>query len=152
MTFDRVWTDEMVEELPRLIERALTPKQIRIALYDSFGVEVTRNALAGKMYRLGLKCIDARTGAVRAGRPNLAVKERHAVAPPWGGVQVVTTQPDDESDSYAKYHWTCRYPMNDDMKHPEWCGAERRKNSPYCPAHHALCHKAADQEEKPDAE
>lgn len=137
-----IWPQEMADALPDLVERKLTPVQIRIELEAQFGVTISRNSLAGKLHRLKLK-------AQTDGR---SVKRSHGIAPPWGGIPVVAAQPEGDGDSYAHFRWTCRYPMNDDMRAPIWCGAVRRKNSPYCPEHHILCHKIESQKVQHDAE
>src|SRR5690348_9934005 len=71
------WTDDRVEQLKNLWTEGLSASQIARALGG-----VTRNAVIGKVHRLGLA---GRAGPARAERPRAAVTRRsvaHIAAPP----------------------------------------------------------------------
>ncbi len=71
------WTDERVEQLKALWTEGLSASQIARVLGG-----VTRNAVIGKVHRLGLA---GRAGPARSERPRSAVTRRsvaHVVAPP----------------------------------------------------------------------
>lgn len=133
MTQHFIWPQEMVDALPDLIERRLTPLQIRLELEAQFGVTISRGSLAGKLHRLKLKpLVDGRATKQPVG--------------PTPQINPAITSTGAQTDKYAHLKWTCRYPMNDDMKNPIWCGNERQPDSPYCPHHHAICHASTKQE------
>src|SRR5437868_8340397 len=71
------WTDERVEQLKALWTEGLSASQIARVLGG-----VTRNAVIGKVHRLGLA---GRAGPARSERPRSAVTRRsvaHVAAPP----------------------------------------------------------------------
>jgi GcrA cell cycle regulator len=131
------WLVERVERLRRLwLEKTLSASEIA----SEFGV--TRNAVLGKVFRLGL---------IGTRKPN-----RHPNAPTgrqprprirtWKPPRSTTVEPtlDDETmqeflalDFSELTPKTCRYPHGEAVPY-EFCGQPVRDGSPYCAHHHAI--------------
>ncbi|NBJ12886.1 GcrA family cell cycle regulator [Microvirga arsenatis] len=153
------WTDERVELLKKLWTDGLSASQIAAELGN-----VTRNAVIGKVHRLGLsgRAKDAKPAAAAAARPRKATRAPSAPAPlppqPHPGnvviapvpLQPVTKEPEvfvAEEDVAIPMservtimdlrESMCRWPMGDPTK-PEFrfCGARSITGLPYC-THHA---------------
>jgi GcrA cell cycle regulator len=153
------WTDERVEVLKKLWTDGLSASQIAAELGN-----VTRNAVIGKVHRLGLsgRAKDAKpAGSAAAARPRKATRAPSAPAPlppqPHNNnvvvapiaLQPVTQEPslyvEDDLAVPVSERVTimdlresmCRWPMGDPTK-PEFrfCGARSITSLPYC-THHA---------------
>jgi GcrA cell cycle regulator len=152
------WTDERVELLKKLWTDGLSASQIAAELGN-----VTRNAVIGKVHRLGLsgRAKDAKPAGSAAARPRKATRAPSAPAPiapqPHNNNVVlapIPTQPvaeepvvfaDDDIAIPMSERVTimdlresmCRWPMGDPTK-PEFrfCGARSITGLPYC-NHHA---------------
>jgi GcrA cell cycle regulator len=127
------WTEERVDQLKTLWTEGLSASQIARVLGG-----VTRNAVIGKVHRLGLA---GRASPSRSERPRMPsapkVQTRtHAPAPP-----VVEEDPlvlDDGSHATVLTinDRMCRWPIGDpsgDEFH--FCGRKPKNGSPYCEAH-----------------
>ena len=150
------WTDERVELLKKLWSDGLSASQIAAELGN-----VTRNAVIGKVHRLGLSGRAKDKAAPAAQRPRKPARTPSAPAPimpaergnvlvaPVPPVAVIEETPeavvDDEVAIPMSERVTimdlresmCRWPMGDPTK-PEFrfCGARSITGLPYC-THHA---------------
>jgi GcrA cell cycle regulator len=153
------WTDERVELLKKLWTDGLSASQIAAELGN-----VTRNAVIGKVHRLGLsgRAKDAKpAGSAAAARPRKATRAPSAPAPlppqPHANnvvIAPIALQPANQEPSvYVEDDLAvpvservtimdlresmCRWPMGDPTK-PEFrfCGARSITGLPYC-THHA---------------
>ncbi|MBB4041196.1 GcrA cell cycle regulator [Microvirga flocculans] len=152
------WTDERVELLKKLWTDGLSASQIAAELGN-----VTRNAVIGKVHRLGLsgRAKDAKPAASAAARPRKATRAPSAPAPiapqPHTGnvvIAPIAMQPAvAETEAFVDEDVAipmservtimdlresmCRWPMGDPTK-PEFrfCGARSITGLPYC-THHA---------------
>lgn len=127
------WTDERVEQLKALWNDGLSASQIARVLGG-----VTRNAVIGKVHRLGLA---GRAAPTRSERPRTTGPRRsmvHAVAP-----QPVIVEEDPivlEDGSFATVltitDRMCRWPIGDPAETEfHFCGRKPKFGSPYCEAH-----------------
>jgi Uncharacterized protein conserved in bacteria len=151
------WTDERVELLKKLWADGLSASQIASELGN-----VTRNAVIGKVHRLGLSGrAKDKVAAPAAQRPRKAARPPSAPAPivpqnrnnvviapisrpPAAEEEPVTMAEDDVAIPMSERvtimdlrESMCRWPMGDPTK-PEFrfCGARSVTGLPYC-AHHA---------------
>lgn len=148
------WTDERVELLKKLWSEGLSASQIAAELGG-----VTRNAVIGKVHRLGLsgRAKAAASPAPRPRKPRPAattqvmrpmVQGNTALAPV---VETVTApEPEVAADPVAKVipmgggctildltEFTCRWPVGDPGKGDfHYCGSRSKTGLPYC-AYHA---------------
>ena len=128
------WSDERVEQLKTLWTEGLSASQIARALGG-----VTRNAVIGKVHRLGLA---GRASPSRSDRP------RMPMAPKAPGMRaVVATAPVVEEDPLQLEDGNfatvltisdrmCRWPIGDPAATEfHFCGRAPKSGSPYCEAH-----------------
>ena len=148
------WTDERVELLKRLWSEGLSASQIA----NQLG-EVTRNAVIGKVHRLGLSgrakapVPAARPRKERDGRPERTQRPLTqgntalAAAPEEAPEPTPAPAPEPRADNVVAIgqrctimnltETTCRWPMGEpgtDSFH--FCGGKSNPGAPYC-AHHA---------------
>ena len=126
------WTDERVEQLKTLWTEGLSASQIARVLGG-----VTRNAVIGKVHRLGLA---GRAGPARAERPrNVSHKSVVRLAAP--EPEIVEQEPVTlEDGSFATVltinDRMCRWPIGDPAETAfHFCGRKPKLGSPYCEAH-----------------
>jgi len=127
------WTDERVEQLKNLWTEGLSASQIARALGG-----VTRNAVIGKVHRLGLA---GRATPARSDRPRMPsvpkVMTRTYMPPP----PVVEEDPVTFDDGSHVTVLTindrmCRWPIGDPSEGAfHFCGRNPKSGSPYCEAH-----------------
>jgi hypothetical protein len=72
------WTDAAIADLKRLWQADNTAPQCAAALMEIYGGTLTRNAILGKVFRLGMSRADQQTKAVRAAKSRLAKNARAA--------------------------------------------------------------------------
>lgn len=128
------WTDERVEQLRSLWTEGLSASQIARVLGG-----VTRNAVIGKVHRLGLA---GRASPSRSERPRLPmapkVPTRSHAAP---AAPVVEEDPVILDDGSFATVLTindrmCRWPIGDPSENEfHFCGRKPKNGSPYCEAH-----------------
>jgi hypothetical protein len=113
--------DVLRSDVIRLRKSHLTVDEIAAKL------SVSRNVVMGILWRAGLS-------HAGLGRRGMTGKRKGRIH----GNVVIHSIPRDPYRGEAPTG--CRYPHGEgaDLK---WCNAERRQGSPYCPDHHALCHK-----------
>jgi GcrA cell cycle regulator len=155
------WSDDRVELLSKLWGEGLSASQIAAAL----GGGVTRNAVIGKVHRLGLSG-RAKPGAGAAARP---AKPRPAtpLAPQADGVRTPPRDPEQlmRPTLVADQRWdveqveipesqrvsimelrdtTCRWPLGDPSK-PDFafCGGRAVTGLPYCGHHCRIAYQPA---------
>lgn len=129
------WTDERVEQLKSLWTEGLSASQIARVLGG-----VTRNAVIGKVHRLGLA---GRASPNRVERPRMplapkiSVRAHHHMPEP----PVVEEDPlilDDGSHATVLTinDRMCRWPIGDPSADEfHFCGRKPKTGSPYCEAH-----------------
>lgn len=147
------WTDERVELLTKLWGDGLSASQIAAELGN-----VTRNAVIGKVHRLGLsgRAKATRSAPVRSRRPraapraggyrtmgNTALKAETALAPaarpaPAPAPVAELVVPPEEGKSILELNeHTCKWPIGDPGRDDFYfCGRSSETGLPYC-AHHA---------------
>lgn len=126
------WTEERVEQLKQLWTDGLSASQIARVLGG-----VTRNAVIGKVHRLGLA---GRAGPARAERPRTTVSHRAVrVAAP--EPEIIEQDPLVLDDGKFATVLTindrmCRWPIGDPSEGEfHFCGQKPKAGSPYCDAH-----------------
>ena len=129
-----MWTDERVDQLKSLWTEGLSASQIARVLGG-----VTRNAVIGKVHRLGLA---GRAAPARVDRPRLPSAPRmHHLRVREPELPVVEEEPITLEDGSVVGVLTindrmCRWPIGDpsgDEFH--FCGRNPKSGSPYCEAH-----------------
>lgn len=143
------WTDEKVNELRRLWEKGLTANEIAKAL------DVTKNAVVGKVHRL---CLKARPSPIKTkGEDEAQVNQVENAEVEVGGGDVVESEPmtKSESEKEAKSgccgsgkiklveldSHTCRWPIGDPRDEDfGFCGKKVRAGQTYCDEHSALAY------------
>jgi GcrA cell cycle regulator len=126
------WTEERVEQLKTLWTEGLSASQIARALGG-----VTRNAVIGKVHRLGLA---GRAGPARSERPR-SVSHKSVVRMAQPEPPVVEEDPIILEDGGFATVLTindrmCRWPIGDPAENEfHFCGHKPKSGSPYCEAH-----------------
>jgi GcrA cell cycle regulator len=127
------WTDERVEQLKSLWADGLSASQIARALGG-----VTRNAVIGKVHRLGLA---GRAGPARSERPRNTVAHKSVVRVAAPEPEIVEEDPITLDDGHFATVLTindrmCRWPIGDPSENEfHFCGRGPKSGSPYCEAH-----------------
>ena len=129
------WTDERVEQLKQLWSEGLSASQIARQLGG-----VTRNAVIGKVHRLGLA---GRATPARAERPRMQVARRTARPRPAPVIQSPIIERDPIVDEHGRKTTVltindrmCKWPIGDPaMNDFHFCGHPPKGGSPYCDAH-----------------
>jgi len=125
------WTDERVEQLKGLWNEGLSASQIARTLGG-----VSRNAVIGKVHRLGLA---GRAVPARAERPR--TQRRTAIHTAPAPVEVIEEDPITLEDGHFATVLTitdrmCHWPIGDPSENEfHFCGRNPRAGSPYCEAH-----------------
>jgi GcrA cell cycle regulator len=128
------WSDDRVEQLKTLWTEGLSASQIARALGG-----VTRNAVIGKVHRLGLA---GRASPSRAERPRVSMSPKvpslRSHQPP---APIVEEDPLQLEDGNFATVLTisdrmCRWPIGDPSASEfHFCGRSPKSGSPYCEAH-----------------
>jgi GcrA cell cycle regulator len=147
------WTDERVELLKKLWADGLSASQIAGQLGG-----VTRNAVIGKVHRLGLSG-RAKSLSSSAPRPRKPRPLSHSMRPRlrYSGNTALAASPEMEADldplanivpmgprvsilelSEATCHWPIGDPGTDGFA---YCGTRSKLNNPYCPYHARLAYQ-----------
>jgi GcrA cell cycle regulator len=127
------WSDDRVEQLKTLWTEGLSASQIARALGG-----VTRNAVIGKVHRLGLA---GRASPSRAERPRVSVPKTHSPRAHVAPAPVVEEDPLTLADGNFATVLTisdrmCRWPIGDPAANEfHFCGRSPKSGSPYCEAH-----------------
>jgi len=127
------WTEERVEQLKTLWTEGLSASQIARVLGG-----VTRNAVIGKVHRLGLA---GRASSMRAERPRIALSPKPALRAAPQEPVVLEEDPVPLDDGNFATVLTindrmCRWPIGDPSEEQfHFCGRKPKAGSPYCEAH-----------------
>jgi GcrA cell cycle regulator len=131
------WTEERVELLKKLWNDGLTAATIAAWLGG-----VTRNAVIGKVHRLGLSGRSKTSSTVHPVvpkvRPRLraARQAKEAAAVPKEDALVYAMPAGPAISLIELGESTCRWPIDDAQKEAlVYCGAPSKKGSSYCPYH-----------------
>ncbi len=127
------WTDDRVEQLKNLWTEGLSASQIARALGG-----VTRNAVIGKVHRLGLA---GRASPSRSERPRLPMAPKismrsHVPPPPIVEEDPLTFDDGSHATALTINDRMCRWPIGDPSADEfHFCGRAPKGGSPYCEAH-----------------
>ena len=166
MTDNPTWSDERVELLKKLWSDGLSASQIAAELGG-----VTRNAVIGKVHRLGLsgRAKAPATGVVRTARKATARAPSHPMthkapparpqaalppAPVADIAPVLPVQPTPVEEVAVPVservtimdlrEYMCRWPMGDPTSADfRFCGARCATGLPYCPTHSRIAYQPA---------
>jgi len=134
------WTDERVDQLKNLWTEGLSASQIARALGG-----ITRNAVIGKVHRLGLA---GRASPARADRPHLSAGPRvnthpHIPAPPPVAEEPIQLEDGKYATVLTITEHMCRWPIGDpsDPDGFHFCGRKTKPGSPYCEAHARMAYQ-----------
>lgn len=131
------WTEERVSVLTRLWSEGLSASQIARQLGD-----VTRNAVIGKVHRLGLS---GRATPSRSERPRVTTRKKRAPKP----IIVIPETVKEavlEDGSYVTVRTLkedmCKWPYGDPSSSEfHFCGQAAEGSAPYCTAHSAIAYQ-----------
>jgi GcrA cell cycle regulator len=126
------WTDERVDQLKSLWTEGLSASQIARVLGG-----VTRNAVIGKVHRLGLA---GRAMPTRSDRPRVPSAPRamrvHVPEPPVVEEDPLTLDDGNFATVLTINDRMCRWPIGDPAENEfHFCGRKPKGGSPYCEAH-----------------
>jgi GcrA cell cycle regulator len=128
------WTDERVEQLKNLWTEGLSASQIARALGG-----VTRNAVIGKVHRLGLagRATPARVDRPRLpSAPRVTMRAHHVPEPPVVEEEPITLDDGSHATVLTINDRMCRWPIGDPSENEfHFCGRKPKGGSPYCEAH-----------------
>jgi GcrA cell cycle regulator len=143
------WTAERIEQLRNFASSGLSSSQIAAE------IGVTRNAVIGKLNRLGLARGrpaggSARSCPPRASRPRhspqrtllrLMFAQTPSIAS-GAGTQFVPVESTRPCSLIELAHGTCRWPVdNPDASDIAFCGNESVAGFPYCPGHARMAYR-----------
>lgn len=132
---DFTWTDARVEELKSSWADGLSASQCADELYQKFGAMPTRNAIIGKVHRLGLegrkKIAFIRYAKPKSSRPR---KPPTFQSPP---MAIIPTCEPVTFDQLNNNH--CRYITSGEGRDALFCGADKEPGISYCSHHAQLC-------------
>jgi GcrA cell cycle regulator len=128
------WSDDRVEQLKTLWTEGLSASQIARALGG-----VTRNAVIGKVHRLGLA---GRASPSRSERPRLPMAPKvpsvrsHVPAAPVVEEDPLQLEDGSHATVLTISDRMCRWPIGDPAASEfHFCGHNPKSGSPYCEAH-----------------
>ncbi len=141
--FPSNWSDDRIEQLKSLWHEGLSASQVANALGS-----VTRNAVLGKLHRLGLL---AGSGETRPARPRSTAPRCRVARPSKIALPVPVAEPDPftfTDGSFATVATVsdrmCRWPIGDPKAGDfHFCGHAPRAGSCYCEAHTQRAHQPA---------
>jgi GcrA cell cycle regulator len=141
-----LWTPERVERLLVLWKTRLSSARIAAELGPGF----TRNAVVGKLFRLGLKRSDEQRyaaqaeGARRSGRRQRAAAGFAARPPVFPTAPLPPPTPCAAVPRLVRLEALgahgCRWPY-DGVEGARFCGRRRGPGRAYCPDHHAIAYE-----------
>jgi GcrA cell cycle regulator len=154
-----VWTEEMLTCLKeRHAAGGLSTRGLSVELSKIFGKEITRNAIIGKLHRLGLTDKDKRTLAPKkptASHPGRIATKLVAKIVPCAAPVVKVASPtaqvfrgkEVKGGMTASIHelceGTCKWPLGSFMDRPPYayCGGHALAGRPYCAHHDGVAHE-----------
>jgi GcrA cell cycle regulator len=143
------WTPERIAQLRSFVDSGLTCSQIAAE------IGITRNAVIGKIHRLGLSpgrpaAQPARANAPRGRRPRLPTPRQTlrlvcTEAPGIAAGEVAESEMIDSAQRCSLLELTqntCRWPVSDpDAADFSFCGNEAHTGFPYCAAHARMAYR-----------
>jgi GcrA cell cycle regulator len=138
------WTDERVEKLKQLWLAGHSAAQVAQTLGG-----VSRNAVIGKLHRLGLTGIRVAAArprriapaAARPSRPVRSAKPARAAAPA-AASDFAPAEPGLVRDTTGLRRHVCKWPIGDPRTADfSFCGRRAPGEGPYCPEHHRIAHR-----------
>ena len=136
-----VWTDERIILLLRLdAENKMSRSEIANELHRITGSAFTRNAVIGKLGRLGAPRKERKTRIPNMIRLRIAQRERLKIRPD-PAPPPKPLEPSLMLSIYDLTETTCRYPSGAGGPPFEYCGHPIERGS-YCAAHYRLCYCA----------
>lgn len=132
------WTDERVEKLKKLWSDGLSASQIARTLG-----EVTRNAVIGKVHRLGLS---GRATTSRIDRPRAHQMRRpprpRLIVPEAIPVEEARLPNGDYATVMTVREGMCKWPIGDPSSDEfHFCGNQSGSSTPYCTAHSRMAYQ-----------
>jgi len=135
------WSDDRIEHLKSLWQDGLSASQVASALGD-----VTRNAVLGKLHRLGLLASSAGT---RPARPRASSLRRRVSRTPKISLPEPVAEPNPFTFEDGRFATVvtvndrmCRWPIGDPKgKDFHFCGQGPKTGSCYCEAHTQRAHQ-----------
>ncbi len=125
------WTDERVEQLKKLWADGLSASQIARVLGD-----VTRNAVIGKVHRLGLS---GRASPARSERPRYPKAPRRILRVPLPEPEIIEEpepEPGERMTVLTLKERMCKWPIgNPGEDNFRFCGRRAGDGAPYCNDH-----------------
>ena len=143
------WTDERVELLKQLWAEGLSASQIANTMGD-----VTRNAVIGKVHRLGLagRAQPPRVSTATIGGRTL---EKQSKTKGFGNIKDEVAQDEPERSTEERVtllnltRHTCRWPIGEPKTEDfYYCGARTKPDSPYCEEHAKLAYQPVERRRK----
>lgn len=139
--FPSTWSDDRVEQLKSLWQEGLSASQVASALGN-----VTRNAVLGKLHRLGLL---AGSAEPRPERSRSSIPRSRTIRPSEIALLVPVVEPDPftfEDGTFATVVTVsdrmCRWPIGDPKAGDfHFCGQAPMSGSCYCEAHTLRAHQ-----------
>lgn len=134
------WTEDRVELLTKLWAEGLSASQIARTLG-----EVTRNAVIGKVHRLGLS---GRATPSRAERPRVTIRRKPVISRPVMVEPEIIKEEVLEDGAWATVmtltERMCKWPIGDPgTQEFHFCGRSAETSAPYCEAHVRLAYQAS---------
>ncbi|MEM1138898.1 MAG: GcrA family cell cycle regulator [Pseudomonadota bacterium] len=138
------WTDDRVEKLKKLWAEGLSASQIARELG-----EVTRNAVIGKVHRLGLSGRATRSRSDRPRPRPLPRPQPKPVLPLMESVKPATLDNGDHATLMTLSPSMCKWPIGDPGSPGfHFCGNKAEPGMPYCKAHARLAYQPANKRDK----
>jgi len=149
----RTWTTERIALLKNRIDAGLSCSQI------AREIGVSRNAVIGKVNRLGLSLLRSitggrpqRTGIPKIPRPGIVTQQRILrelrARPQLAFVEEVVDSAN-RCSLLELQQWHCRWPINDPGAEDfGFCGNKQVDGLPYCPAHSRMAYRPGSRERR----
>jgi GcrA cell cycle regulator len=139
------WTDERVEQLKKLWAEGLSASQIARTMGD-----VTRNAVIGKIHRLGMS---GRGSPGRSDRPRHVTMPKPSVKPvlvkPATVEEPVVLENGDFATVMTIGDHMCKWPIGDPGDSDfRFCGRNAKPGLPYCEGHAQLAYQPAQRKDR----
>ena len=143
-----MWTEPVIADLKKLHKEHYSSSEIATRLNARYRTSFSRNAVIGKLHRLGIKDNGTgyRNGRTRKRGPkkkvmnlSMRIKQKFVeAAKPLPKPVTIGNAVSVTLDELQSFH--CRYPVHDQNEPAKFCGATRQSDSSYCPDHHEVCH------------
>jgi hypothetical protein len=154
MTYQRVWSEDMIGRLQVLIvDEKASINAAAMALSTEFNVPISRNAISGALHRMGLRTVtDCRYRPPvqvprGVGEPDVESPRRESRKPIARQIeQDAAEQSEIAADrlkrreaQYSRDRWSCQFIAGDPREGAEMCGKPREFGQPWCSEHAGVC-------------